>query len=85
MAIGIADCNFGDTNSEATSHQVDEHNDDGENQHISSVLADQIERVLDGVDWFVVDRSTTDRTSWEPFATVRYSNDTFFVLELNKI
>ncbi len=38
----------------------------------------------DGVDWFVVDRTTTDRTSWEPLATVRYSNLTFFVLELNK-
>ena len=48
--------------------------------------AAQAKQMLDdGVDWFVVDRSTTDRTSWEPFATVRYSNDTFFVLELNKI
>ena len=46
----------------------------------------QAQQMLDGgVDWFVVDRSTTDRLSWEPFATVRYSNDAFFVLELNKI
>ena len=52
----------------------------------SDPTAAQAQQMLDdGVDWFVVDRSTTDRTSWEPFATVRYSNDTFFVLELNKI
>lgn len=37
----------------------------------------------DGVDWFVVDRSTTDLISWEPFATIRYENDSFFVLELS--
>ena len=37
----------------------------------------------DSVDWFVVDRSTTDLVSWEPFATIRYKNDSFFVLELN--
>ena len=37
----------------------------------------------DGVTWYVVDRSTTDRTIWEPFATVRYTNDSFYVLELN--
>lgn len=36
----------------------------------------------DGVDWFVVDRSTTDHTSWESFATMRYKNDSFFVLQL---
>ena len=38
----------------------------------------------DGVTWYVVDRSTTDRTNWEPYATVRYTNDSFYVLELNK-
>ena len=37
----------------------------------------------DGVAWYVVDRSTTDRTNWEPFATVRFTNDSFYVLELN--
>ena len=37
----------------------------------------------DSVDWFVVDRSTTDIISWEPFATIRYENDSFFVLELS--
>jgi len=37
----------------------------------------------DGVTWYVVDRSTTDRTNWEPYATVRYTNDSFYVLELN--
>lgn len=37
----------------------------------------------DGVTWYVVDRSTTDRTNWEPYATVRYANDSFYVLELN--
>ena len=37
----------------------------------------------DGVTWCVVDRSTTDRTNWEPYATVRYTNDSFYVLELN--
>ncbi len=52
----------------------------------SDPTAAQAKQMLDdGVDWFVVDRSTTNRTSWEPFATIRYSNDTFFVLELNKI
>jgi hypothetical protein len=43
------------------------------------------QRMLDdGVDWFVVDRSKTDRTSWEPFATTEYTNDSFFALRLNK-
>ena len=37
----------------------------------------------DGVTWYVVERSTTDRTNWEPYATVRYTNDSFYVLELN--
>jgi hypothetical protein len=37
----------------------------------------------DGVTWYVVDRSTTDRTNWEPYATVRFMNDSFYVLELN--
>lgn len=37
----------------------------------------------DGVGWFVVDRSTTDLVSWEPFATIRYKSDSFFVLELS--
>ncbi len=36
----------------------------------------------DSVDWFVVDRSVTDHTSWENFATIRYKNDSFFVLQL---
>ena len=36
----------------------------------------------DGVDWFVVDRSTTDHISWESFATMRYRNESFFVLQL---
>ena len=36
----------------------------------------------DGVTWYIVDRSTTDRTNWEPYATVRYTNDSFYVLEL---
>jgi len=40
--------------------------------------------VNDGVGWFVVDRSTTVRTSWEPFASVEYANDSFFALRLNK-
>jgi len=38
----------------------------------------------DGVDWFVVDRSTTNRTSWDPYATIEYTNDSFFALRLNK-
>jgi hypothetical protein len=38
----------------------------------------------DGVDWFVVDRSTTNRTTWEPYATIEYTNDSFFALRLNK-
>ena len=45
----------------------------------------QLQQMLDdGVDWFVIDRSTTGRTSWEPFATMRFKNESFFVLELNK-
>jgi hypothetical protein len=38
----------------------------------------------DGVDWFVVDRSTSNRTTWEPYATIEYTNDSFFALRLNK-
>ena len=46
--------------------------------------AEQLQQMeSDGVTWYVVDRSTTDRTIWEPFATVRYTNDSFYVLELN--
>ncbi|NBY45349.1 MAG: hypothetical protein EBQ64_05180 [Acidimicrobiia bacterium] len=40
--------------------------------------------VEDGVDWFVVDRLTTSRATWEPYATIEYTNDSFFVLRLNK-
>jgi hypothetical protein len=47
-------------------------------------LAHAQQMIDDGVDWFVVDRSTTDRTSWEPFATTEYTNDSFFALRLNK-
>lgn len=36
----------------------------------------------DGVDWFVVDRSTTSLESWLPFAEIRYSSDSFFVLKV---
>ena len=47
--------------------------------------AAQAQQMLhDSVDWFVVDRSTTDRTSWEPFATTEYTNDSFFALRLNR-
>jgi len=35
-----------------------------------------------GVDWFVVDRSTTSLKSWLPFAEIKYSNDSFFVLKI---
>ena len=38
----------------------------------------------DGVDWFVVDRSTANRITWEPYATIEYTNDLFFALRLNK-
>jgi hypothetical protein len=38
----------------------------------------------DGVNWFVVDRSTSNRTTWEPYATIKYTNDSFFALRLNK-
>ena len=37
---------------------------------------------LGGVDWFVVDRSTTSLKSWLPFAEIKYSNDSFFVLKI---
>jgi hypothetical protein len=35
-----------------------------------------------GVDWFVVDRSTTSLESWLPFAEIRYASDSFFVLKI---
>ncbi len=51
----------------------------------SDPTAAQAQQMLDdGVDWFVVDRSTTNRTTWEPYAKIEYSNDSFFALRLNK-
>ena len=45
----------------------------------------QVKKMLnDGVAWFLVDRTTTDRTSWEPYATIKYTNDSFFALQLNE-
>jgi hypothetical protein len=37
-----------------------------------------------GVEFFVVDRRTTDRESWDGFATEKLSNQSFRVLELKK-
>lgn len=37
----------------------------------------------DGVDWFVVDRSKTDHTTWDTYTTMRYANDSFLILQLN--
>ncbi len=34
------------------------------------------------IDWFVVDRTDSFRDSWLPFAIIRFTNKTFFVLEL---
>ena len=51
----------------------------------SDPTSDQAQQMLDdGVDWFVVDRSTTNQTTWEPYATIEYTNDSFFALRLNK-
>jgi hypothetical protein len=51
---------------------------------VSAPTQGHLKQMLDdGVDWFVVDRSTTDLISWAPFATIRYENDSFFVLELS--
>ena len=51
---------------------------------VSAPTQGHLKQMLDdSVDWFVVDRSTTDIISWEPFATIRYENDSFFVLELS--
>ena len=45
----------------------------------------QVKKMLnDGVAWFLVDRTTTDRTSWEPFATIKFTNESFFALQLNE-
>ena len=54
LPIGIANCNFGDANSEATGHSVDEDNHDGEHEHVACVLTHEVERILDRVDWFIV-------------------------------
>jgi hypothetical protein len=35
-----------------------------------------------GVDWFVVDRSTTSLESWLPFAEIKFTSDSFFVLKI---
>jgi len=35
-----------------------------------------------GVRWFVVDTAETDRSTWEPFATVAFRNQRFVVLKL---
>jgi hypothetical protein len=35
-----------------------------------------------GVDYFVVDKESTSVQNWKDFATTRYENDTFLVLEL---
>ena len=51
---------------------------------VSAPTQGHLKQMLDdGVGWFVVDRSTTDLISWEPFATIRYKNDSFSVLELS--
>ena len=42
---------------------------------------EDFERV--GVDYFVVDLSQTELRSWEPYATVVYRDDYYFVLRLN--
>ena len=46
--------------------------------------SDQLLKILKNsqVDWFVVDRSNNLRDSWLPFAIIRFTNKTFFVLEL---
>lgn len=35
------------------------------------------------ISWFIVDRTGNNRIDWEPYATKRYENESFFVLELN--
>ena len=37
------------------------------------------------IQWFVVHKLHLRRTSWEPFAKIRYSNDSFLVLEMTSI
>ena len=52
---------------------------------VADPTSTQVKQMLnDGVDWFLVDRTTTDRTSWEPFASIKYTNDSFFALQLNE-
>jgi len=35
-----------------------------------------------GVRWFVIDTLETDRSTWEPFATVEFKTERFVVLRL---
>jgi hypothetical protein len=35
------------------------------------------------ITWFVIDRTNNLRNSWQPFAKVRFTNKSFFVLELS--
>ncbi len=52
---------------------------------VANPTSTQVKQMLDdGVSWFLIDRTTTDRTSWEPLATIKYTNDSFFALQLNE-
>ena len=46
--------------------------------------SDQLLKILrdSQIEWFVIDRTNNLRDSWQPFATIRFTNKSFFVLEL---
>jgi hypothetical protein len=47
--------------------------------------SDQLLKILKDsqIDWFVIDRTNNLRDSWLPFAKIRFTNKSFFVLELS--
>jgi hypothetical protein len=47
--------------------------------------SDQLLKILNDsqIDWFVIDRTNNLRDSWLPFAKIRFTNKSFFVLELS--
>lgn len=46
--------------------------------------SDQLLKILrdSQIEWFVVDRTNNLRDSWQPFAEIRFTNKSFFILEL---
>ena len=47
--------------------------------------SDQLSEILrdSQIEWFVIDRTNNLRDSWQPFAEIRFTNKSFFVLKLS--